>query len=287
MSRAEHNGSFGKHRPVEADDHPSAIMVRMSGEIDPPARSSQLERALVFMRAGVAATADAVREIEGGIVASTPSLPAVWAVNQLRVAGALTSDALIDLADEQLARFDYRHVAVEHQAAGPELEVAFRHAGWKVERDIIMVQATYPDRGADTSIVEDAGEEDVLELIRRWYEEDEPRPSEIDQLVAYGRREARTLGDRLLGVRSRDGELVAISKLRSDGHIAQVEDVYTVPEARGRGFARALVTRAVELARAAEHELVFIVADDADWPKLLYGRLGFQRVGHLWQFHRD
>jgi hypothetical protein len=29
------------------------------------------------------------------------------------------------------------------------------------------------------------------------------------------------------------------------------------------------------------------VADDNDWPKLLYERLGFRPVGHLWQFHRD
>jgi GNAT superfamily N-acetyltransferase len=105
--------------------------------------------------------------------------------------------------------------------------------------------------------------------------------------VAYSGRENQVLGDRLLGVRSGDGHLVAISKLRSDGVIAQVEDVYTAPEARGRGFARALITRAVELARGAGHDLAFIVADDADWPKLFYGRLGFRSVGHLWQFHRD
>jgi GNAT superfamily N-acetyltransferase len=95
------------------------------------------------------------------------------------------------------------------------------------------------------------------------------------------------LSDRLLGVRSGDGRLVAVSKLRSDGRTAQVEDVYTVPEARGRGFARALISRAVELARDGGHGLIFIVADDDDWPKLLYGRLGFRSVGHLWQFHRD
>ena len=55
--------------------------------------------------------------------------------------------------------------------------------------------------------------------------------------MAFGRREIRALGDRLLGVRSGDGRLVAITKLRSDGLTAQVEDVYAAPEARGRGFA--------------------------------------------------
>ena len=60
-------------------------------------------------------TADAVRSIEAGIVLSTPSLPEVWAVNQLRVAEALTFDELVDLAEHELAGFDYRQIAVEHR----------------------------------------------------------------------------------------------------------------------------------------------------------------------------
>ncbi len=246
-----------------------------------------LERALAFMRAGMAATADEFRSIEAGIVVSTPSLSAVWAANHVRVAEARTFEELVDLADDEMAWCDYRQVAVEDQAAGPELEQAFRAAGWKVERDVVMVLAGSPDRPGDASVVVDAGEDEVLEVMRRWYEDDEPTATEIDQLVGYGRREIRALGDRLLGVRGGDGQLMAITKLRSDGRTAQVEDVYTAPEARGRGFARALITRAVELAGEGGHDMTFIVADDADWPKLLYGRLGFRIAGLLWQFHRD
>jgi predicted GNAT family acetyltransferase len=88
-------------------------------------------------------------------------------------------------------------------------------------------------------------------------------------------------------VRSTDGALLAITKLRTAGNTAQVEDVYTTPEARGRGFARALVTRAVELARAGDHDVVFITADDNDWPKQLYARIGFRPLGRLWLFHHD
>lgn len=259
----------------------------VSGPEIPSPLAEPLGRALTFMRDGMAATADAVRTIEAGIVVSTPSLPAVWAVNQLRVIQALGFEELVDLAEEQMAGFDYRQIAVEHQQTGPGLEEAFRAAGWKVARDVVMVLSGPTDRPADTSIVDDAGAEEVLELIRRWYQEDGPTETELEQLVAYGRRELGALGDRLLGVRSGDGELVAISKLRSAGRTAQVEDVYTVPEARGRGFARALISHAVELAGQAGHDLVFIVADDNDWPKLLYERLGFGRAGHLWQFHRD
>jgi GNAT superfamily N-acetyltransferase len=252
----------------------------------PPTQSGSLQRALAFMRAGLAATADTVRPIDAGIVVSTPSLPAVWAVNQVRITEPMTFQELVELADEQQVGCDYRQVAVENQQAGPGLEDAFRSASWKVERDVVMVLAGPADRAADTSAADDAGEDEVAEIMRRWYADDEPAPSEVEQLVAYGRRESRALGDRLLGARSSDGRLVAITKLRSDGQTAQIEDVYTVAEARGRGFARALITRAVELARDDTHDLVFIVADDSDWPKLLYGRLGFRSVGHLWHFHR-
>lgn len=253
----------------------------------PSTETGQLERALAFMRACMATTADESRPIQAGFVVSTPSLPAVWAVNQVRVVEALSHEELIELADRELAGCEYRQIAVEHQQTGAEVEKAFRAARWKVERDVLMILDGPPDREADTRVVEDAGEDEMLELMRRWYESDEPTPDEAEQLVEFGRREVRALGDRLLGVRSGDGRLVAITKLRSDGSTAQVEDVYTVPEARGRGFARALVSRAVELARDGGHDMTFIVADDEGWPKLLYGRLGFRSVGLLWHFHRD
>lgn len=247
----------------------------------------ELERALAFMRAGLAATSDTVRTIDAGAVFSTPSLPAVWVVNHLRVTRAPAFDELLELAEEQLAGFEYRQIAVEDQAAGPGLEASFRAAQWRVDRDLVMVLAGAPDRPADTSIVIEPGETEVLDLLRRWYQEGGPAPGGLDQLVAYARREIRALNDRSLGIRSSDGQLVATARLRSDGRTAEVEDVYTVPEARGRGFARALVGRAVELARDSGHEVVFIVAAETDWPKLLYGRLGFRGAGHLWEFHRD
>ena len=150
-----------------------------------------------------------------------------------------------------------------------------------------MVMSGAPDRDTDTSIAVGAGEDEVTELMRRWYGEDEPDPRVLDQLAELFRRETRACGDRLLGVRSSDGQLVAMSKLRSDGRVAQVEDVYTVPEARGRGFGRAVVARAVELARDDGHDLIFIDADDNDWPKQLYARVGFRPFGRIWQFHHD
>ena len=114
----------------------------------------------------------------------------------------------------------------------------------------------------------------------------QPSAQEERELARCWELEWRARTARLLGIRGRSGGLAAIALLYSDGVIAQVEDVYTVPEERGRGFARALVTRAVRLAREGGHELTFIVADDRGWPKHLYERLGFDAVGRSWSFHR-
>jgi predicted GNAT family acetyltransferase len=78
-----------------------------------------------------------------------------------------------------------------------------------------------------------------------------------------------------------------MTNLRSDGTIAQVENVYTAPGARGRGYARTLVAYVAVLAADGEPALTFITADANDWPKDLYGRLGFKPIGSTWLFHRQ
>jgi GNAT superfamily N-acetyltransferase len=250
--------------------------------------AQSLDRALTFMRDVLAGTVDEIRTIPAGLIVNTPSLPAVWAANQLRVTEPISFRELVELAEENLPGPDYLDIALEDQKTGPARERTFRRGGWKVQRDLLMTLSRAPERVADTGIAVEVSEDESMELMGRWYAED-PGPTAMghDQLVEYTRRESRVHGDQLLGVRDGDGQVVAMTKLRSHGRAAQVEDVYTVPEARGRGYARALVSRAIELARDAGAELIFITADDEDWPKLLYARIGFRPLGHLWHFHRE
>jgi ribosomal protein S18 acetylase RimI-like enzyme len=77
-----------------------------------------------------------------------------------------------------------------------------------------------------------------------------------------------------------DGEVVSSTDLYLRGVDAQIEDVGTLPEHRGRGYASAVVLAAVEEARHAGSELIFLFADAEDWPKELYRRLGFDELGH-------
>ena len=65
-----------------------------------------------------------------------------------------------------------------------------------------------------------------------------------------------------------------------------IENLATVPRFRNRGLARATVLAAAAAAQAAGNDLVFIVADAADWPLELYRRLGFDELGSEWSFGR-
>jgi predicted GNAT family acetyltransferase len=83
-----------------------------------------------------------------------------------------------------------------------------------------------------------------------------------------------------------DGQPASVCELYVLGDVAQVEDVNTIEEFRGRGLGSAVVLAAADAARARGCDVVFLIADDADWPKDLYARLGFDPVGRFWSFVR-
>ena len=214
-------------------------------------------------------------------------LPLVWNLNHVWVTQPIEFDDAVALADRHLADLPFRHLKVTEPAGGERLASAFRAAGWRVDPELTMVLEGEPDREVDTATVVEWDEEEALGLMRRWIAEDhDETPEGQRQVVEHSRLTWRARNARRLGVAGASGALAAITMLFSDGPIAQVEDVYTDPDERGRGYARALVTRAVQLARAGAHELTFITADDDGWPKQLYAKLGFVPAGRVWLFTR-
>jgi GNAT superfamily N-acetyltransferase len=82
----------------------------------------------------------------------------------------------------------------------------------------------------------------------------------------------------------RAGRIVAVSELYVVDDVAKVEAVYTLEVFRGLGLGRAVVLAGVRAALGAGCDLVFLNADDDDWPKMLYGKLGFDEVARFWSF---
>lgn len=253
----------------------------------PALARSRVDEALEWT---VRSLADEARDVEVGWVVRSRALPLVYSLNRLQVRVDADPEQVVALADLHLGDLPYRHVEIDDERAA----AAFEHAlvtpasEWKVDREVFMVLAEAPAPSAPPEPPVRLGAEEAEELMRRWHLEEnlETAPGVLEQLSAYNRLEGALWGEVVLGFR--DGvRPVALTKSRSHEGVGWVEDVYTVPEARRRGYARALVGTAVGLALAAGHQPTFIIADDNDWPKHLYAELGFQPVGCTWSFHRD
>lgn len=241
-----------------------------------------------FIRATAETLADRALPIDAGVVLDSPSMPGWWDLNHVRIGRPVRFADALDLAEQHLHTLPFRHLVIEHDATAVWLDEPFRTAGWSVERDLLMALRAGPDRPADTSAVSEVDADHQATMMRRWHLEERPDTDE-DELGLLERsvaREARRLRERRFGIALPSGESAAITKLRSDGVTAQVEDVYTIPEARGRGLARALIEHAIAVARAERHDVIFIIADADDWPKELYARIGFRAIGRMLNLHR-
>lgn len=229
----------------------------------------------------VVSLGDETMPIGPGLVVRSRSLDKVWALNQARFKDPVDFEQAVALADEHMSGMPFRHIVVEDEATGLDLESSFRSNGWEVERDVLMRLVRQPDRVVDEGHLVELSERQMVTIMKLWALEEHVgiRPERLEQLMEYNRRVGRLWNERCFGVLNDTGAPLAITKLRFHVRVAWVEDVYTVPESRGRGHARMLVTHAARLARSAGSDLTFITADYDDWPKDLYQRIGFVPAG--------
>lgn len=213
----------------------------------------------------------------------------VYDLNLLQVdrrAGDVAAETLAREAERlhSAAGHEHRHVAVADAALGASLAPGFRELGWQVRRFLFMSQLREPD-SPPSAPVRELEEAEHWEAKRSFmttapeaYDDDV-----VQQLLERDRLKEAAVDFRRFGVEV-DGTVASVCELYSDGSTAQVEDVSTLEEHRGRGYARSTVLTAAGAARAAGCDLVFLVADEDDWPKELYRKLGFDPVGTLHDF---
>ena len=181
-------------------------------------------------------------------------------------------------------RLERRMVFVPDSDRGERLVPYFEEQGWRVNRVVLMLQRREPDRDADLSLVQEVAEED-LRSARLLVNAGNPwgRPEVMAELFAGKHVIGRQMEARYFAVVV-DGEIVSYTDLYQDGPEAQIEDIGTLPEHRGNGYARAVTLGAIAAARERGAEFVFLVADHEDWPKTLYGKLGFDELGYYVKF---
>jgi GNAT superfamily N-acetyltransferase len=250
--------------------------------------TSELERASAFEEAVRDACAERLVPSPLGTAVFNDSLPRVWSLNVLRVEQAGAGAEEIAAEAERLqgeAGLAHRRVLVSGQAAGRSLEQRFAELGWKTDAFLFMAHAREPSRPVETAPAVEVEREALLpireRILREWLAE--PDDETIRQVQESERLVAEAGNARHFAVVV-EGEAVSGTDLYSDGRTAQIEDVSTLPEHRGRGYASALVLRALDEARATGHEFVFLTADARDWPKELYRRLGFEPLGEKYAY---
>lgn len=243
------------------------------------------ERAVAFLLETYRLRVERVESFGWGELVSTPSLPLVWDANFAIVerwdGSATELRSEIDRAQGKAA-FAHRRVVIPHEQVAVPIWEDVQRIGWEFSgRYVLMAQRRFPDRPADPQIeVLWVGEVDWARG-RRAMIETAPYGDDAElgnQLVELDRRLARVLEVRYLAAVV-DGDVAAYAGLYLGKGIAQIEDVATLAAHRNRGLARAIVLKAVAEARRAGAGIVFLVADEADWPRDFYARLGFEPIG--------
>jgi predicted GNAT family acetyltransferase len=250
--------------------------------------TAELERAAAFEDALLESAAERVERVPLGSAFFTDSLPVVWSLNLMRVDKAGAGAEEIAAEAERLqggAGLEHRRVAIQDEDAGRDLEEGFTALGWKPDVFLFMVPRREPNRPIDTSGVVEIEREELRAIREAILEEwlgglDE---AIMRQIGESDRRFAEAGNARHFAVVV-DGQAVSSTDLFSDGRTAQIEDVGTLPDHRGAGYASAVVMRALEEARATGHDFIFLVADARDWPREMYSRLGFDGIGEKYAY---
>jgi GNAT superfamily N-acetyltransferase len=208
----------------------------------------------------------------------------LWADAPLDGVGA---DELAGEADRILggAGLTHRNILVDDVVPSRRLAPRFVSLGYAWDRLLTMVLRGEPDR-PPTVPVEEVDVETYVPIVADAIRPEPYATSEevVDQLAGH-RRVLAAAGARFFIARV-DGVPAGRCELYLGDGVAQVEDVGTLEAYRGRGLARAAVLRAVREARAAGCDLIFLHADEDDWPRHLYEKLGFAPFARWSAFDR-
>lgn len=222
----------------------------------------------------------------GGLAYVNETLSKIWDVNVLELHDlTFSAGQIAEHADEIYGPVGcaHRRVRVLDEKAGAELEPAFAALGWETDVHLVMSHRRTPNRVVDTSSVEELGP-------ATWPGREEQMRSypfstddeTIRQMRAFYDLIVEAASGRDFGILE-DGKAISFALLYSDGSVGQIEDVATLEPYRNRGHSWRVVMKALEESRA-RHDLTFLIADDRDWPKKFYSKLGFDAVTRHYYF---
>jgi ribosomal protein S18 acetylase RimI-like enzyme len=232
--------------------------------------------------------ADRIEPFEHGSALFRRDLPRVYDENFLRLERGfdeLDARDLAAVADRLQggAGLAHRKAIVPDEEAGTRLSRGFSRLRWR--RSVLLTM------GHNGEPVGEPAHE-VVEPSRRALTEARVRAFADDlgsgaagQVAGHLELVASVVHSRAFAV-ALDGEPVSWCVLYSEDGVGQIDDVVTAMAFRRRGYARSVVQAAVRASHASGNEFTFLVADDDDWPKEMYTRLGFEPLGRRYEFTR-
>lgn len=249
-----------------------------------------LSIALSWLRHVAAARAGQQVSVPGGVGLLHRDFPAAHDHNRLLLWSPVDAGAAAASAESVLggAGLSHRLIDVHGEGLADSLDNGLRGRGYERSNELIMAY-----RGAGPPAVPRASVAE-LDLTERTAAASADWRTEHPE---WGERVTTQLGERIrtvlaaaeatfLAVRDDRGNVVSRADLYLRAGVAQIEDVNTLPAARGRGYAFALVEAARTRARNAGADPIFLVADADDWPADWYRRLGFTEIGRSASYAR-
>lgn len=246
-----------------------------------------------FLRALDRLSVDRFEPVEGGFAAHTPSLPLVWDDNYVMFEEpGLSAERMAGIADEVQggAGLAHRTVMTTDPDEDARVEPGFRSLGWKVEGAVFMVLRSEPEGRSGIEVSEVPH---PVELRRSILNEDddfaklEPkrRAALIEQLIESERRWSAADGDSWF-VAEADGAPATVTRLLMHQGYGFIDAVGTLLSARKRGLAQATVEAAMGASLERGNEVTFLIAEEDDWPRHWYERIGFAPIGKFLTFRR-
>ena len=250
---------------------------------------ARLRRAIDFVSSMKDRSAQRQVPFEWGTALFNDDFPRVHDMNFLRIENApedVTPEALAEEADRLLDGFKHRVLELDDQALGDRLTPGFKELGWEVVNLLFMEAKREPDRQLAPGVAREVDLEDHLHVRDRSLRQD-PEIEQDEEVIRQLRdcfRVWSVAGNMRQFAAFVDGEPVSSCELYSDGETGQIEGVLTLEEHRNRGLGIAIVLLALQEAKRAGHDMIFLIAEDDDWPKELYTKLGFDPIGRTHEF---
>jgi ribosomal protein S18 acetylase RimI-like enzyme len=228
------------------------------------------------------------RDFEYGTALYNDSLRRVYDANFVRFERGfdqLTGDVVVAAADELQASLRHRKVVISDEGAGARVAEQLRErGGWRYYTLVTMAYRGPHERSEMTE-----AEQVDPRAIRGAREQaltDGRRDSEARrQIVEFTELMATVVPTHLFAAWS-DREIGSFCALFQEGGLAQIDEVTTIERYRRLGLGRAVVEAALQASLAARDDLTFLVADEGDWPKEWYSRLGFEPIGRRYELLR-